>query len=53
MEQLEILAGKRTSCGVQVMLVADYYVVLIFPLGIGKGVAVIAVGQSDEISRNS
>ena len=48
-----MFAGKRASCGVQVMFVADAYVVLIFPLGVGKGVAVIAVGHSDEIARNS
>ena len=48
-----MLAGESSSCGVQVLLVANAYVVLLLSFGIGKGVAVIAVGQSNEVSRNT
>ena len=48
-----MLAGESSSSGMQVMLVANAYAVLLFSFGIGKGMTEIAVGQSDEVSRNT
>ena len=48
-----MLAGESSSSGMQVMLVANAYAVLLFSFGIGKGMTEIAARQSDEISRNT